>query len=75
MDRADHLLGSFGKISRRKGLAWIGYINQVVRDIRTLLRGWFGSADIHAAINLHRIGIEDLGPHFARQGQGKIAFA
>ena len=36
------------------------HIQQMVGDLRALLERGFGGADIHVAVDLHRVGVDDL---------------
>jgi hypothetical protein len=45
---------------KRKGLAWISDVYEVVWDAAAFIGCWFGGANVHAAIHLHRIGIDAL---------------
>ena len=51
----------------------------MMRDAATLLKGRFGRPDVHAAVDQHRIGIDDLGPSLvpgesARDGDRQAGF-
>jgi hypothetical protein len=47
-------------------------VQEVVRHPRALFLSGFGSADVHVAINLHGIGIHDLGSKPFGQPQGQL---
>lgn len=45
-------------------------IDQMMGDALHLLRADLGGSDIHAAVNLHRIGGNDFAVYGFRQGNG-----
>ena len=51
--------------SHREPLRRFRQIQQVVDDHRALCRRRFGGADVHAAVDQHRIDAGDLGPQVA----------
>jgi hypothetical protein len=47
-------------LARSKELVWVSYIDKVMPQPRTFFRGGFGGAQVHAAINGHRIATDNL---------------
>jgi len=52
----------------------IDAIEEMVRDQAPFRRGGLGRADVQVAIDLHRIGADDLGGKLFGQGQGQVRF-
>ena len=57
--------------SRHRGrLGHVEHVEQVVRDAAALRDRQLGGADVHAAVDLHRVGVDDLAAQRARPGRG-----
>ena len=63
------------KSAAEKRLIGIGHVDQVMANLGLLILRGFGSADVQPAIDLHRVGIDDLGIQSMCQPQGQIALA
>jgi hypothetical protein len=50
-------------------------VEQVVRDAAALLERELRGADVHAAVELHRVGVDHLPADLARQCDGEVALA
>ncbi len=67
MNLLDRVVRQFDEPCRAEALPRVGHVQQVVRDGRTLRRGRLGRADVHPAVDLHRVHADDLCPD--RPGQ------
>src|SRR5947209_19743069 len=56
-------------------LAWVGYIEEMMGDQRPFLWRDLGSANVHAAVDLTRIGGDDLTVKTLGQGDAQRALA
>ena len=52
-------------------LVRVGHVDQVVGQPCPLLCGWFGCAQVHAAIDSHRVATDDLSDEALAQSQRK----
>jgi hypothetical protein len=68
-------LGQFQKAVHAEGFAGFDDIDEVVWDLLTALGIRLGGADIHPAIDLHRIDADDFGIKPPGQVKGQGAFA
>ncbi len=50
-------------------------VKQMVRDVSALPRRYFGCADVHAAVELHGVGIDDLTAEYGGKVDREFAFA
>ncbi len=57
------------------GLLDVPDVQQVVRHALPLLHGQFGGADVHAAVELHGVGVDDLAPQVLGEGDAEIGLA
>ena len=84
-DEKDALASAFDLPARRRrllqppgntgGLPWIEDVEEMMWHPAALVEGWFGGADVHAAIERHGIHTDDLGIEPFRQFQSQRGFA
>ncbi len=67
-DVVDRGAGQLGVVGHVRGLGHRPDVEQVVRDATAGGLGFLGRADIHALVELHRVGVDDL----AAQGAGQL---
>src|SRR5205823_3964168 len=65
VDRGPGELGVFGHV---RGLGHRPDVEQVMRDAAPGGRGFLGRADVHALVELHRVGVH----HLAAEGEGEL---
>ena len=73
MEMAD--VTSISKISGRERLLGVGHVDEMVADLGPLIRRRLGGTYIQSTVDLHRVGIDDLGINCMCQPQGQITFA
>ena len=61
--------------ARGERLVRVGHVDQVMRQPRPLFGGWFGRAQVHAAIDGHRVATDDLAAEALAQLQRKRRLA
>jgi len=76
----DHLPGEVPDDGDRRWLPRVEHVDEVVDDSPTLVQRGLGRADVHPAVELHRIGVHDLGRspiglESTRQGDGEVGLA
>ena len=71
----DHLISLVHVLSDAEGLGRLDHIDQMVGDSRSLMWRRLGGADVHASIDHHRIGRDDLGAEPAGQAHADVTLA
>jgi hypothetical protein len=74
-DLVDRGAGELGVIGHARGLGHRPDVEQVMRDALPGGFGFLGGADVHALVELHRVGVHDLAAQGAGQpgGQPRLA--
>ena len=67
--------GADGEVGRGKGRVDVEDVDEMVRDARPLGRRGLGGADVHPAVDLHRVARENLAVQFLGQPQRERALA
>ena len=77
--RHDQILGDRDRVALITrdggGLLHVENVEQVMRNPATLGRRQFGGPDIHAAIELHRVDVDDFTAEFLGQCQREIGLS
>ena len=71
----DHLARPLLELRDRRRLGDVEDVHQVVPDAATLCDRQLGRADVHAAVDLHRVGVDDLTVQPLRKVQRERALA
>ena len=70
-DLGDRGAGPALEVRDGERLAHVEQVEQVVGDASALRGGDLGRADVHAAVDRHRVGVDDLAPQPLRQVEGQ----
>jgi hypothetical protein len=62
-------------LARGKGLGGIGYVDQVMGQEGALFSSGLGRAQVHAAIDGHRVATDDLATELLAEGEGESGLA
>ena len=74
-DCFDGAIGAILKFGQGQHVIGINAIDQVMRHSGQLIRRWFGGADVHLAVNLPRVGGDNLPAKLLRQRNTQRRFA
>lgn len=69
------VLGVLVEFSYVEGVVDVADVDEVVGNEGPLVGGRFGRSDVHAAIDLHRVGGDDLAAHGCSEGERQLRFA
>ena len=74
-DPGDLPLGLIAEVGDARGVGDIEDVESVMRDAATLLGPELGGADVHAAVLLHRVAVDDFTAEAFGQIQRELRFA
>ena len=63
------------ELRHRRGLAHVEHVEQVVGDAAALGGGELRRTDVHAAVDLHRVGVDDLAAEALGEVEGEVGLA